>query len=144
MTRTTYLGAGWVGNVNHPQTTTALGGAGGSDGVDHLGVLVGNDVVGAAKAAEAGGEVAADAKDLGAGDGQELLEVEDLETVVRSLGANVDVVTDDLHVTPRRRNGLRVETAHVLEGAIGKNLDESGSVRLADDTELATGSRGPT
>lgn len=101
-------GRGGVGHVYHEETALATGGSGGADGVDHLGLLVRDDVVRGPEALVDGGQVSRGGEDLGrgGGDGQQLGEVKDLQAVVGGLGADVDVVADDLHVAPRGGGGL--------------------------------------
>lgn len=140
------LGTQRVGDVNHPETTAALEAALGTDGSDEVGLLVGDQVVAAAEAGEVGSEVVAEAEGgrvLGVGL-LELGEVEDLETVVRGLRANVGVVADDLDVAPRGGDGLSGETADVRQAAVRLDLDEGSTVRLAEESELAARRGGPT
>lgn len=115
---------GWVRDIEHVETSGALVGA---DGVDHLGGLVGNDVVGVGDTGVEIGEVSGGRKDLWCGEGQELAEVEDLDTVVAGLGSNVSVAIDDLHVTPDGVDSLGLEATPVLEGSISKDLNESST-----------------
>jgi hypothetical protein len=55
------------------------------------------------------------------------------------------MVTDDLDVAPYRGHGLSSQATNVPQGT-GKreDLNKGDSVRLADDTELATPLRNPT
>lgn len=141
-------GLGGVRDVDNEEATGAGGVAGigtlaTTDGVDVLVGSTGNDVVGGTNSAEEG-DVGLLREDLGLVeprvpprlDLEELLEVEDLDTVTNRLGADVGVVANDLDVSPRGDGGLGVETAEVLDLSAGGNLDESNTVSLAYDTEL--------
>ena len=143
-------GLGGVGDVNDEHAARAGGVAGvgagaAADGVDEVLLLVRDEVVGRAEAAEVGGQVRLLAEDLGLEeegvppglDLEELLEVEDLEAVAVGLGADVGVVADDLDVSPACGGRLGVEAAEVLELAAEGNLDEGDAVGLTDDAELA-------
>lgn len=130
-----------VRDIDHVETTGAELAADGDDGVGGLGA---HDVVGAAEASEVG-DVGLDGEGLGlAADAEELLEVEDLETVALGLGTDVGVVLDDLDVAPKGVVGLDGETTNVLDAAVAEDLDEGGTVNLTDDTELAAIARSPT
>lgn len=63
--------------------------------------------------------------------------------MVGRLGADVDVVADDLHVAPGGAGGLGRKTAEVDERAVGENLDEGGAVGLADRGEFTAVGGGP-
>lgn len=140
------LGLARVGHIDHPQTTGALEGPRGTHGDDGVSSLASHDVVTAAEASEACGQARiADGSAVGRGvgwvGGAELGEVEDLQAVVRGLGANVGVVLDDLDVAPRGGDGLRGQAADIGQGAIGVDPDKGRTVRLADDAVLLS-SRG--
>ena len=70
---------------------------------------------------------------------QELGEVEDLETVVGGLRANVGVVANDLDVAPGGGDGLGRQAADVGQAAIGVDLGEGSAVSLAQESELTAG-----
>lgn len=119
-------GSGRVGNIKHVKTTAAPVGA---DGVDHVGGLVGDDVVGVAKASEAGSDIGGGGEDLGGGESEQLAEIKDLETVAARLGTDIDVAVDDFHVTPDGIGSGCLETAPVLQATITQNLNESGTIK---------------
>lgn len=57
------FGFGRVGHIDHEETALASGVAAGSDGVDHLGIFVGDDVVRTSEAVEPRGHVLVLVKD---------------------------------------------------------------------------------
>jgi hypothetical protein len=75
------------------------------------------------------GEVGLNAEDLWSGQGEELAEVEDLETVVAGLGTDVSITIDDLHVTPDGADGLGGKATPVLDGTIREDFNESNTWR---------------
>lgn len=60
----------WVRNIDHEKTSSTVGLSAGSYGIDHLGCLVVDNVVGATETAEPGGNVVFD------GEGCWLLDLE--------------------------------------------------------------------
>jgi len=119
-------GLGGVGDVNDEHAARAGGVAGvgagaAADGVDEVLLLVRDEVVGRAEAAEVGGQVRLLAEDLG-------LEEE---------GVPPGLDLEELLVSPAGGGRLGVEAAEVLELAAEGNLDEGDAVGLTDDAELA-------
>lgn len=108
-------------------------------------LLEGDDVVGATtgKAVEER-DVAGGAEGLGRRDSQELPGVEDLDTVVRGLTADDEVVLHRPDLTPLGGDGLLGETTEVGDPARLGDLDESSAVRLADSAEFTSFGRCPT
>lgn len=129
-----------VGDVHHPETATALEAQLGADSGDKSGLLVGDDVVAGAETSEVGGEVAGDGVGgrVGRISRSELGEIEDLETVAGSLGANVGKVANDLDVTPDGRNSLGRKAANVGQATIGVDLSKGSAVSLSEKGKLAT------
>ena len=140
------LGTGRVGDVNHPQTGAALEAVLGADGGNEVRLLVGDNVVAAAKLGKVRRQVVADAEGLGAlrVDLEQLLEVKDLQAVVGGLGANVGKVANDLDVAPDGLNRLGGQAANVRQAAVLADLDKGGAVRLTEEGKLASRARGPT
>lgn len=145
-----------VGDIDHEESTGAGGVAGvgsgaAADAVDHVDLLVGDEVVGSADAGEES-DVLLLAEGLGLEPRvppvlhvQELVEVEDLDTVATGLGANVGIVANDLDVAPAGHLGLGIEAAEICDAASETvDLDESDTVSLANNTELAAGLGGPS
>jgi hypothetical protein len=139
-------GLGGVLQVEEDEATKAVDITGTrADRGTPLGLLVDDDVVGGAdgELVEETGEVAAGELDglvaLLEVDGEELLEVEDLDTVTLELGADDDVVlvaTDLLPQGAGSRGDDGGQEAEDLDAALGQNLDERGAVVLAVGDEL--------
>jgi hypothetical protein len=139
------LGTGRVGDVNHPETTTALESSLSTDSDDEVGLLVGDNVVAGPEAGEVSLQVVAGGvgrRVLGVSR-EELGEVKDLETVVGGLRADVGVVANDLDVAPDGSDGLGGQTTDVGQAAIGVDLNEGSAVGLAEESELAAGGGSP-
>lgn len=81
---------------------------------------------------------------VGGVDGQEAGEVEDLDTVANSLGADDNIVLPDTDLAPDDGNGRLWKTTEVYELASRGDLDESRTVGLTDDTKLTSVWRSPT
>jgi hypothetical protein len=105
-----------------------------------------NDVVGVSETTEVGGEIRAGAEDPRRRrvNSEELGHIKDLQSVVARLGANVHIVANDLHVSPRRVNGLSRQAAEVDQGSVTENLNEGSAVGLTNCTKLSAGGRSPT
>ena len=105
-----------------------------------------DDVVGGTKAVEVRSQipiVVEDDRVLGI-DVEKVLQVEDLKSVVVSLGANVDVVFDDLHVSPADDASVCVQSAKVCEFAVLADFHECNTIGVANNTELAAFLRSPS
>lgn len=140
------LGLAGVGDVEHPETGLARSAAGSTDNTNQVGVGVGDDVVAAAEGGNVGSQVRVDVEGLRVlgVEGEDLLEIKDLETVARGLGSNVGVVTDDLDITPDDvLSDLVGQASEVRKVAVLEDFNESSTVSLTDKSELAV-TRGPS
>lgn len=157
-----------VRNVNHPETPRALEVPARANGIDHVGLLMGDDVVGAAELriprlqiflkSEIGWAVAACFDEL-TRDGLALFlsrnsirgrgslylgQIKHLQSVSLGLRPNVDMVFDHLHVSPDTVLCLRRQPANILQASVVHDLHEGSPVRLAHDGEFAAVRRRPT
>lgn len=131
--------------VNHPQAATAGQRGISAHGEHCVGVFIGNDVVAAAEAAKARRYVGrTESRGVGRVCRKQLAKIKDLQAMVRGLRANVGVVLDNLDVAPRRGNSVCGQTTDVAEATVVVNLDEGGTVRLTDESELTAVGSGPT
>lgn len=73
-----------------------------------------------------------------------LLEVENLQSVTIRFGSDIDMVTDDLHVSPWATLGLGWQPAEVVNASIFVHLNKGCTVALADDAKFAVVRRRPT
>lgn len=136
-----------VGQVDEDQARAAAGIAGhGADGDGIVELLVDDDVVRRAdgQAVEVAREVL-----LREGDGgrrvdvEQLIPVEDLDTMRAGLTANDNVVLVATDLAPDGRSGELGQAAEVDERAIRCDLGEGSAVGLGDDDELAAVGRRP-
>ena len=77
-------------------------------------------------------------------DFKEFLHIENLQTVSGGFRTDVQVVSKDLHVAPDGRVSLSGETANIGEISILLDLDECGSIGLANSSKLPTILGGPS
>lgn len=91
------------------------------------------------------GEVRLGVEGDGAGrvDGEQLLQVEDLDAGAGRLGADEDVVLVGPDLAPGRGAAVGGQAAEVPELALLGDLDEGGALVLAEGDELAAVARGP-
>jgi hypothetical protein len=149
-----------IGDIQHVETSLAWEIPRGTDSVDHVGLLMANNVVGAANIGVPSCEVAISGENLGATrldleelnrDSSDIVlfwighirlcktylsHIKDLDSVVCSLGTNVDVAINDLHVTPNAILGLRRETADILNLSLLNDFDERGAVGLPNGSKF--------
>lgn len=144
------VGLGDVVDVNEDETTgagvIAASTATATDGNSVALLLVGDNVVRAASNALALSEVVEPSSEVlrrveGLGllgvQLQELLEVEDLHSVVCTLGSDEEVVAKRLHLVPDDRRGLSGKAAKVLKLTLLGDFCESSAVGLTNGNKLA-------
>ena len=143
---------GWVGrvgDVNEDDTGLALVGPGlRPDGVDEVGLGVGYDVVSstAGEALEVASEILGVAEDLRGSrvDCEQLLHVEDLDTVSLGLAADDHQVVLATDLTPGAGGRVCWKTSKVYKFAFLVDLSKRSTILLSDCNKLATIVRGPT
>lgn len=128
-----------VRDIKHPEAGVAPVIVLSADRKDGVGGFMSNDVVAATEFVVECSQVFGDAEGLWLlrVEVQKLGEVKDLQTVVLRLRADVNVMSDDLHVAPVRVLRLGRKTANVLQVAVSENLNKSSTVSLADNAKLA-------
>lgn len=75
---------------------------------------------------------------------EQLLEIEYLQAVSSGLRANIDVVANNLHISPDNSLCLRREATNVLKLTRAQDFDKSRAVGLPSNSEFATIIRCPT
>lgn len=131
------LGSQRVGNVDHVRRATAALLSNNHDVVGDTRRRC-DDVVCAAEEVVPEDGISLERDRLGGEtSGQQAPQVEDLNTVVGSLGTDVDVVADSLGVSPERANGGSGKATEVLLLSRRGDFYEGSTVRLSDDSELS-------
>jgi hypothetical protein len=155
-----------IRNIHHPQASSAAMRPGRSNCVDHVRLLVSDDVVRAPKSVVPGLEIAGNrecgrftrirAQKLAMPHTRsaihtrhdrvstDLLQIKHLEAVTRSLRSDVDMVTNNFHVSPHARLCLSWQPSEVVEASIRMHFDESRAIGLTNDAKFPTIRRGPS